>query len=60
MKSLDDKSLDTCSYYEKVLLVGVFNAQITDHCLGSFFINMNYPVLLKKSRVSKMFLIPAA
>ena len=30
------RSLDTYSIYEKVLLVGKFNAQITNHYLRSF------------------------
>ena len=38
------KALDVYCQYEKIMLVGDFNAQIAEKCLITFYLNMNLGV----------------
>ena len=44
-----DKSLDTYSNYEKILLVGDFNTQTIDHYLSSFLYRHELSSIVKES-----------
>ena len=46
-----DKSLDIYSNYEKIVLVGDFNAQTTDHYLSSFLYRHELSSIVKKKYV---------
>ena len=48
-----DKSLDTYSNYEKILLVGDFNAQTTDQYLSSFLYQHELSSIVKESTCFK-------
>ena len=47
--------MDTCSNDEKILLVGDFNAQTTDHYLSLFFYQHELWSMVEESMYLKIF-----
>ena len=54
-----DKAIDLYSHYEKILLVGNFNAEISEVCLNSFLYQHELKNLVKERTCSKIVSNPS-
>ena len=54
-----DKALHMCSYYDKILLTGDFNAEIHDDCLQSFLDQHELKSLVKEKTCFKSISNPS-
>ena len=53
-----DKALDMCSYYDKVLIAGHFNAEIIDHYFETFLYQHELEILVKEKTCFKIISYP--
>ena len=49
-----DKTLDMCSYYDKILIAGDFNAEIIDHYFETFLYQHELKILVKEKTCFKI------